>query len=101
MTWSRMLILAASHGSDGSAKHMGKAIPSIGTRSMLEHTFSRAEQLIPQERIVTVMARDHLKYLEVQRQISERPPRTIVLQPMNIETGPGLLLPLMHLTAPA
>lgn len=69
----------------------------IGTRSMLEHTFDRAEQLISPECIFTVVARDHLTYSEVQRQLRKRPPHTVVVQPMNRETGPGLLLPLMHL----
>jgi len=69
----------------------------IGTRSMLEHTFNRAEQLISPERLFVVVARDHLDYIEVQRQISDRPPHTVILQPINRETGPGLLLPLMHL----
>jgi mannose-1-phosphate guanylyltransferase len=69
----------------------------IGTRSMLEHTFNRAEQLIPPERLFVVAARDHLEYVEAQRQINDRPPHTVVLQPINRETGPGLLLPLMYL----
>ena len=69
----------------------------IGTRSMLEHTFNRAEQLISPEHLFVVVARDHLDYIEVQRQISDRPPHTVILQPINRETGPGLLLPLMHL----
>jgi mannose-1-phosphate guanylyltransferase len=69
----------------------------IGTRSMLEHTFDRVGQLIPPERIFTVLARDHFKYAEVRRQIGARPPHTAVLQPINRETAPGLLLPLMYL----
>ena len=69
----------------------------IGTRSMLEHTFTRIEPLIPPERLFVVVARDHLDHIEVQRQINERPPHTVISQPLNRETGPGLLLPLMHL----
>jgi mannose-1-phosphate guanylyltransferase len=69
----------------------------MGTRSMLEHTFNRAERVIPRERIFTVVARDHLRHLEVQRQIDKRFPHTLVFQPMNKETAPGLLLPLMRL----
>jgi mannose-1-phosphate guanylyltransferase len=38
-----------------------------------------------------------LKYPEARRQLSARPEGTIVVQPENKETGPGLLLPLMHL----
>lgn len=68
-----------------------------GSRSMLEHTFSRAEKLISPERLFTVVGRNHLKYPEARRQLLARPDGTIVVQPENKETGPGLLLPLMHL----
>ena len=69
----------------------------IGTRSLLQQAFDRAERLISQERVFTVIARDHSCYAEVQRQIGQRTPDTVILQPVNKETGPGLLLPLMHL----
>lgn len=68
----------------------------IGTRSMLEHTFSRAEMLIPPERLYTVVSRDHLFQPEVRNQLSGRPEGTVIEQPENKETAPGLLLPLMH-----
>ena len=68
----------------------------VGTRSMLEHTFHRAERLIPPERLFTVVNRDHLGHLEVKRQLLSRVPGTVVVQPVNKETGPGILLPLMH-----
>lgn len=69
----------------------------IGTRSMLEHTLSRAERLIPRNRVFTVIARDHLRYVEVRRQLSARTPETVIVQPLNRDTGPGLLLPLVHI----
>ena len=68
----------------------------IGTRSMLEHTFHRAETLIPAERIFTVVSRSHLSHPEVRWQLAGRPHGTLVIQPENKETGPGLLLPLMY-----
>lgn len=68
-----------------------------GTRSMLEHTFLRAEMLIPQERLFTVVSEGHLDYPAVLRQLSSRPPGTVIAQPQNRDTGPGVLLPLMHL----
>jgi mannose-1-phosphate guanylyltransferase len=68
----------------------------IGTRSMLEHTLHRAEKLIPRDRMFTVINEAHLSFPEVEQQISKRPPRTVVIQPENRETAPGLLLPLMH-----
>jgi len=69
----------------------------IGSRSMLEHTTHRAEKIIPSDRLFTVVKRDHLRYPEVRRQIRCRPTGTVVVQPENKETGPGLFLPLMHL----
>ena len=70
----------------------------IGSRSMLEHTLNRAERLIPSERLFTVINEAHLGFPEVQRQIWKRPAQTLVVQPQNRETGPGLLLPLIYLT---
>jgi mannose-1-phosphate guanylyltransferase len=69
----------------------------IGRRSMLEHTFSRAERLIDPRRIFTVVGRDHLSHPEARRQLSAREPYTVIVQPENKETAPGLLLPLAHL----
>jgi mannose-1-phosphate guanylyltransferase len=68
-----------------------------GNRSLLQEAFDRAERLIPPEQVFTVISRDHLSYAEVQIQIEQRTPKTLIVQPMNRETGPGLLLPLMHL----
>lgn len=69
----------------------------VGARSMLQHTFRRAEMLIPPERLFTVVSQHHLEYPEALRQLLSRPQETVILQPENKETGPGLLLPLMHL----
>jgi mannose-1-phosphate guanylyltransferase len=68
-----------------------------GTRSMLEQTIDRAEQLIDPECLFTVVAGSHLNYAEVCRQLETRLAHTIVLQPRNRDTGPGLLLSLAHL----
>jgi mannose-1-phosphate guanylyltransferase len=68
-----------------------------GSRSLLQHTFSRAEKLICRERLFTVVSQDHLNYPEVVRQLFDRAPGTVVAQPENRETAPGLLLPLAHL----
>src|ERR1700686_439694 len=95
-------------GGDGKRLHplihrlRGEIIPKqyvnfIGTRSMLEHTYHRAEKLIAPERLFTVVSQDHLKMTDVWRQVSSRPRGTIIRQPENKETGPGLLLPLMHI----
>ena len=68
-----------------------------GTRSMLEHTYGRAEKLIPRERVFTVVNQAHMKYPAVVDQLGGRRRGTVVVQPENRETGPGLLLPLMHI----
>lgn len=70
----------------------------IGKRSMLEHTLHRAEKLIAAERLFTILNEAHLEFPEVTRQISNRRAETIIVQPENKETGPGLLLGLMHLS---
>ena len=58
----------------------GEALPKqyvnfVGRRSMLEHTFHRAEKLIPAEQIFTVVSRQHLAHAEVRRQLATRPQR--------------------------
>jgi mannose-1-phosphate guanylyltransferase len=80
----------------------GYALPKqyvnfIGKRSMLEHTFYRAQKMIPAERLFTVVSQNHLQYPQVTRQLLSRPTACIVEQPDNRDTGPGLLLPLAHL----
>ncbi|HJX10873.1 MAG TPA: sugar phosphate nucleotidyltransferase [Candidatus Binatia bacterium] len=99
------LVLAAGDGSrlGGYVRELkGTALPKqyvnvIGRRSMLEHTFDRAERLIPTSRILTIVSEGHLAHTEARRQIASRPAGTVILQPENKETGPGILLPLMHL----
>jgi mannose-1-phosphate guanylyltransferase len=61
---------------------------------MLEHTVDRAEKIIPSDRLFTVVSRAHLRYPEVWRQLRSRPKGTLVVQPENKETEPGLFLPL-------
>jgi mannose-1-phosphate guanylyltransferase len=68
-----------------------------GARSMIEHTFRRAERLIPRERVFAVIDRSHLRFPGVIEQLRERHPGTVVIQPDNKDTGPGVLLPLAHI----
>jgi mannose-1-phosphate guanylyltransferase len=99
------IILAAGEGSRLRSfveNLCGYALPKqyvnfIGKRSMLEHTFYRAQKMIPPERLFTVVSQSHLRHPEVARQLSTRPMASIVEQPDNRDTGPGLLLPLAHL----
>ena len=99
------IVLSAGHGTrmrDFVHQLRGHDLPKqyvnfIGKRSMLEHTFDRADKLIPAERLYVVIAREHLEFNEVSRQIGSRPPETVVIQPKNKDTAPGLLLPLIYL----
>lgn len=69
----------------------------VGRRSMLEHTFDRAEQLIAPKRILTIVGQHHLRHGEVRRQLAQRASENVIVQPDNKETGPGIFLPLLHL----
>jgi len=80
----------------------GNALPKqyvnfFGTRSLLEQTFRRVEKLIAPECLFTIISEGHLRYLDVRRQIECRSEKTVIVQPENKDTGPGLLLPLIHL----
>jgi len=65
-------------------------------RSLLQQTIDRVQRLVPADRLFTIIDRKHLAYPEVWRQIETRPRGTVILQPENKETGPGVLLPLMR-----
>ncbi len=67
----------------------------VGHRSMLRHTLDRLKLLLPSERILTIINRDHRVY--AQRDLRDQPPETIITQPCGRETGIGILLPLLHL----
>ncbi|HTM08715.1 MAG TPA: sugar phosphate nucleotidyltransferase [Verrucomicrobiae bacterium] len=80
----------------------GDALPKqyvnlVGQHSLLENTFARVEQLIHPRRLFTVINGDHLKHPEVRRQLADREPETVIVQPANKETAPGILLPLAHI----
>lgn len=79
--------------------HLGSGRPKqycalLGTRSMLRHTIARAERLIPSERLLTVVTNQHLPY--AREELHDRHPSTVIVQPSNRDTGPGILLPLLH-----
>ena len=67
--------------------------PIIGSRSMLRHTWDRALQLTSPDRIVTVVTTGQEPYLADERRAGI--PGTVLVQPQNKETGPGLALPLL------
>lgn len=65
----------------------------IGTRSMLRHTWDRATRLVPPDRIVTIITAGQERYIE--EEARHGVPGTVLVQPKNKETAPGLLLPLV------
>ena len=99
------IVLAGGNGArikDFVSQLRGSDLPKqyvnfIGRRSMLEHTLHRAEKLIPAQKLFLVIAKQHLQFDEVRRQIASRPRQCVVIQPENRDTGPGLLLPLLYL----
>lgn len=68
-----------------------------GTRTMLEHTVERAAVLSGPHRLVTVIDKSHWDYIDEPRRLFV--PGRIVAQPAMRETGPGILLPLAHVSA--
>lgn len=79
----------------------GEALPKqyvrfTGTRSMLEHTYARAESLIPRSRLFTVINQSHFNHPEAMNQLRDRVTATVVVQPQNKGNGLELLLPLVH-----
>jgi mannose-1-phosphate guanylyltransferase len=94
-------------GGDGSRvrpfveRLRGKALPKqyvnfVGTRSMLEHTLSRAKKLIAPERLFTVVNEAHLRLPEARRQLSQLAEGTLIVQPRNNDTGLGIALALLR-----
>ena len=68
----------------------------VDSRSMLEHTLARVERVIPRQRILVVVSRQHRQ--EVTEQLAHWPKDNVIFQPAKCETGPGILLPLAHLS---
>jgi mannose-1-phosphate guanylyltransferase len=67
----------------------------VGDRSLLESTLLRTRHLVPHDRTVVIVNHDHL---EVARdQLSALPQHSLLVQPRNCDTGPGLLFSLLHL----
>lgn len=68
----------------------------IGSRSMLQHSIARAARLIPRDQILVSLNSNHRR--EAIEQLSDLPPKNLVFQPSNLDTAPGILLPLTHIS---
>jgi mannose-1-phosphate guanylyltransferase len=81
---------------------MGEAVPKQfctfrGRKSLLRLALERAGRLVPPERVVAVVAEKHDRWWR--EQLAGVPPSNVVIQPLNRGTAPGILLPLLHLSA--
>lgn len=65
----------------------------IGSRSMLRHTWDRALRVVKLDHIVTVITAGQEHY--VGEEAHHGVPGTVLVQPGNRDTAPGLLLPLL------
>jgi mannose-1-phosphate guanylyltransferase len=80
----------------------GTALPKqfavlAGERSLMQTTVERAMALTTADRISVVVTAHH--HVIAQDQLAPYPGVTLVVQPCNLDTGPGLLLPLVHVLA--
>jgi mannose-1-phosphate guanylyltransferase len=62
---------------------------------MLQWALDRARAVVPSERIVTIVAREHRPFWE--RELGALPRSNIVVQPRNRGTAAGVLLPLIRI----
>lgn len=98
------LILAGGEGTRVQsflAQHCGgKGIKQfcaiIGRRSMLQHTVARAEKTVPREHVLVSLNSHHRR--EAVEQLYDLPFKNLVFQPANLDTAPGILLPLAHIS---
>ena len=67
----------------------------LGSATMFDHTVRRAVGLVGRQRVVTVIGKGHLRYLDPRAQLSGY----VVEQPLNCDTAPGVFLPLAYVLA--
>jgi mannose-1-phosphate guanylyltransferase len=68
----------------------------IGRRSMLQHTVSRVVKLIDRRHILASLNAAYRS--EAMYNLPQLPLENLIFQPRNIDTAPGILLPLAHIT---
>ncbi len=97
------LLLAGGDGTrlrELTSKIAGAPIPKQYCRllqgsSLLEATISRARLFAPRERISVVINENHLDL--ARDQVNTLPDSNVIVQPLNRDTGPGLIYALLHL----
>jgi len=96
------LVLAGGDGTRlRSLTHViaGKPIPKqycriLGPRSLLETTLWRIAPLVSAERTLAIVNRDHLPI--ARSQLTSLDVHNVVVQPRNLDTGPGVLLSMLE-----
>lgn len=69
----------------------------VGTRSMLQHTWDRADRLTAPQQKITVVTRPFRQ--EVWSQFEKRRTGQVLVQPRNCDTAAGIFLPLTYIRA--
>jgi mannose-1-phosphate guanylyltransferase len=100
-----IVVLAGGDGtrlSGLTAALHGRPLPKqfatlVGEHSLLQQTLLRARTLAPWEHIVVVATAGHA--VLAREQTAALGPAAVLVQPANLGTGPGLLLPLAHIRA--
>lgn len=67
----------------------------IGKRSLYKHTYDRVSSLIPSDHIISVITENQFDYLK--EEFEELNLDLIVSQPLNRDTGPAIILPILNL----
>src|SRR5207253_8819395 len=67
----------------------------VGDRSLLETTLARIAPLVPPERTLAIVNRGHLPL--ARPQLAAIPAANVLVQPRNLDTGPGLRVRLLAL----
>lgn len=70
--------------------------PILGGRSLLEATLERVQPLVPRHRTLAIINRGHLELAKPQ--LATVPAANVLVQPRNLDTGPGILLSLLELS---
>jgi mannose-1-phosphate guanylyltransferase len=68
----------------------------VGRRSMLSHTWDRARAVARPGHVVTVLGRGHRRFVA---EMEEPPPGTVIEQPADRGTAPGVFLPAAFVAA--
>lgn len=99
-----VVILAAGEGTrvkDLTRDRWGQPAPKQyslidGHTTLLDVTLERARKIVPPERIVAIVARQHRKWWP--SELAGIPAENVIVQPENRGTAAGILLPLLWIT---